>query len=110
MLAWMKNDIVKAEKLLLEAVAIGSGFLYGPPKIIKPSQELFAEFLLANHRPKEALAQFELVLKLAPNRLRSLNGQLEAARQTGNTQKVRELEVKLSEILKMTKTDNKGNI
>jgi hypothetical protein len=100
MLAWMNNDMNEAEKLFREAVSKGDGYLYGPPNILKPSQELFAEFLLAQNRPKEAFDQFELILKLAPNRLRSLKGELEAARQTNNAQKVAELEKKLAEILK----------
>lgn len=110
MLAWMKNNIVEAERLFLEAVTTGSGFSYGPPTIIKPSQELLAEFLLTNNRPHEALEQFEVSLKLAPNRLRSLKGQLQAARQTNNTQKADELEKRLEKILKTAKNDEKKSL
>jgi tetratricopeptide (TPR) repeat protein len=49
-------------------------FDFGPPVPLKPPHELAGEFLLQANRPKEALAEFDLSLKLAPNRAMSLRG------------------------------------
>ena len=49
-------------------------FDFGPPVPLKPPHELAGEFLLQAGRPKEALAEFDLSLKLAPKRALSLLG------------------------------------
>ena len=57
---------IHPQKLFKEATALhtSSGYSYGPPAIVKPSFEMYGEWLLENNRPKEALEQFELALKL----------------------------------------------
>ncbi|MBL0274481.1 MAG: hypothetical protein IPQ06_15870 [Chitinophagaceae bacterium] len=79
--AWMKKDAVNTEKFLLEATILQerSGYAYGPPAIVKPSFEMYGEWLMENNRPEEALQQFEKALKLMPNKLLSVKG-LEAAK------------------------------
>ncbi len=74
--AWMKKDTAATDKLFKEATALhtSSGYSYGPPAIVKPSFEMYGEWLLENNRPKEALEQFELALKLMPNKRLSLQG------------------------------------
>lgn len=62
---WMK----KATELQRQA-----GYSYGPPNIVKPSYEMYGEWLLQKGRADEALKQFEMSLKYAPNRLLSLQG------------------------------------
>jgi len=47
---------------------------FGPPATLKPPHEFAGEALLQAGRPKEALAQFDLSLKTAPNRALSLKG------------------------------------
>lgn len=53
-------------------------FAFGPPVVVKPPHELAGEMLLAMNRPKEALAEFDAALKMAPNRALSLLGRLHA--------------------------------
>ena len=78
--AWLKKDWGQTEKFLKRAVEMETkvSYAFGPPTIIKPSFELYGEWLLENNRPKEALAQFELSLKAAPNKLLSLKGKEKA--------------------------------
>lgn len=52
---------------------------FGPPRIIKPSHELFGEILLEVGQPVEAMEQFRLALSKAPRRARSLLGLARAA-------------------------------
>ena len=59
-------DATKAEQQLPAAI--------GPPALIKPAQEQYAELLLEAGRPEEAVAQFEGALARARNRRASLAG------------------------------------
>ncbi len=74
--SWLLKDIIQTEIFLKRAVEMESksGYAFGPPAIVKPSFELYGEWLLENNRPKEALEQFELSLKAAPNKLLSVKG------------------------------------
>jgi tetratricopeptide (TPR) repeat protein len=47
---------------------------FGPPVLLKPAHELFGEILLQIGRPKEAQAEFQRALTLAPKRARALLG------------------------------------
>ena len=80
--SWMKKDKAQTEKFLKKAVEMETkiSYAYGPPTIVKPSFELYGEWLLENDRPKEALEQFELSLKAAPNKLLSVKGKEKAVR------------------------------
>lgn len=49
-------------------------FDFGPPVTFKPPHELAGEMLLAAGRPADALKEFDLALKLAPERARSVLG------------------------------------
>jgi tetratricopeptide (TPR) repeat protein len=73
---WLKKDAAAAEKLLKHAVDLEKNisYAYGPPPIVKPSFELYGEWLLATNKPKEALQQFEQSLKTAPGRILSIQG------------------------------------
>ncbi|MGB3163439.1 MAG: hypothetical protein WBA96_07905 [Chitinophagaceae bacterium] len=81
--AWMKKDAVATEKFFKEATALhsSSGYSYGPPSIVKPTFEMYGEWLLENNRPKEALEQFELALKMMPNKRLSIQGKEAALKQ-----------------------------
>ena len=84
--SWLKKDKVQTEKLLKKAVEMESksSYAFGPPTIVKPSFELYGEWLLENNRPHEALAQFELSLKAAPNKLLSVKGKEKAEKLVKN--------------------------
>lgn len=58
----------------------------GPPRIIKPTFELFGEILLRAGKPEEAAKQFAISLLRHPNRARSLLGQARAAADSGDRQ------------------------
>ncbi len=72
---WMK----KATELQQKA-----GYSYGPPNIVKPAYEMYGEWLLQKDRADEALKQFEVSLKYAPNRLLSVKGKQEAEKMVKN--------------------------
>ena len=76
MQAWQRNNIIDAEKFLKEAVdrEQSASYSYGPPSIVKPSYELYAEWLMENGRAKEALEQYKYALKVFPNRRLLLQG------------------------------------
>lgn len=76
MRAWLDKDAATTEKFLKQATTLHTeaGYSYGPPDIVKPSFELYGEWLLENGRPKDALVQFEKSLELAPNKRLSVQG------------------------------------
>jgi len=86
MQAWLKKDAVKTEKILKQAVNLETtiSYAFGPPTIVKPSFELYGEWLLQVNKPKEAIEQFELSLKAAPGRLLSVKGKANAEEQSKN--------------------------
>ena len=78
--ARLKKNNALTEKLLKQAVEMEKNvsYAFGPPTIVKPSFELYGEWLLEMNRPKEALTQFNLSLTAAPGRLLSLTGKKNA--------------------------------
>lgn len=58
-------------------------FDFGPPATFKPPHELAGEMLLAAGRPAEALKEFDLALKWAPERARSVQGRKTALAASG---------------------------
>lgn len=49
------------------------------PGAITPAREILAEMLLIEHHPKDSLAEYQTVLKIAPNRFNALYGAARAA-------------------------------
>jgi len=76
MRAWLDKDVTATENFFKKATELHAqaGYSYGPPSIVKPSNEMYGEWLLENGRPKEALVQFEKSLELAPNKRLSVQG------------------------------------
>ncbi len=76
MRAWLDKDAKATEAFLIQATKLHTeaGYSYGPPAIVKPSFEMYGEWLLENNRPKEALEQFERSLEIAPNKMLSVKG------------------------------------
>ncbi len=83
MRTWMDKDATATEKYLQKAIELQTevGYSYGPPAIVKPSNEMYGEWLLETGRPQEALEQFEQSLKLAPNKRLSVLGKEAAMKQ-----------------------------
>jgi len=75
-IAHMEKNVPEAERLLKEATAIEATLdaPSGPPEPIKPSFELYGQFLMSQGRQKEAAAQFEQALLRMPNRRISMHG------------------------------------
>jgi len=81
-IAHIQHNTADAERLLKEATAIEATLdaPSGPPEPIKPSFELYGQFLLAQGRTKDAAAQFEQALQRMPNRRISNDGLARANR------------------------------
>jgi len=86
--AALKGEDKKAEKWFNQAVdlEVSSTFTYGPPEIVKPSPELYGEWLLAKDRYDEAKVQFEKALERAPGRRLSVMGAQSAEKMTAHYQ------------------------
>ena len=54
------------------------------PGAVTPAREILAEMLLRQHRSKEALVEYQSVLKVAPNRFNALFGAASAAEAAGD--------------------------
>lgn len=74
-------------------------YSYGPPSVVKPSFELYGEWLVENNRFEEALTQFDYSLMRAPKRILSLKGKLIAAKALNNTVMQTEIQNLLQEAL-----------
>lgn len=76
MQSWMKKDTAATDEWFKKAITLENSisYSYGPPTVVKPSNELYGEWLLEVMKPEAAKQQFELALKAAPNRTLSLNG------------------------------------
>jgi len=104
MSAWMQNDLITTEKWMKDAATLEESvsYSYGPPVVVKPSHELYGEFLIASGRANDAVVQFDKALQLAPKRLLSLRGKLKAATMLNDAQQMREIEDQIREIVKTT--------
>ena len=56
----------------------------GQGEVDIPAREMLADLLLALHKAKEALTEYQVALQLSPNRLNGLLGAGEAAEQSGD--------------------------
>ncbi|MGA7380711.1 MAG: hypothetical protein WBX03_07640, partial [Terriglobales bacterium] len=54
------------------------------PGAVTPAREMLAELLMEEKHPKEALVEYEAVLKIAPNRFNAVYGAASAAEVSGN--------------------------
>ncbi len=68
------------------------------PGAVTPAREMLAELLLLENNPQESLAEYEAVLKVAPNRFNALYGAARAAEASGNGAVARRYVQKLAEI------------
>lgn len=92
-----KKEAERWLKAASEAEDLAS-YSYGPPPIVQPSRELYAEWLLANGRAAEAITQFDAAAKRGPNRRRVLLGLQQAAKAAGNKEREAEATMALQAI------------
>jgi hypothetical protein len=78
--AWLRNDMSAADNFFKAGLPKEGTVVVGPPFSMYVSYELYGEFLLANHRPAEALQQYDKALAVTPNRYIALKGKVAAAR------------------------------
>ncbi|MCR9288875.1 MAG: hypothetical protein NXI23_15980 [Bacteroidetes bacterium] len=88
--AWNTSE---AEKWLQQATELQESLPKpsGPIYIIKPSFDLYADWLIENNRPKEAAIQFEKSLERSPRRMAALKGKLRVAELLGDEKTVKEM-------------------
>jgi predicted Zn-dependent protease len=67
----------------------------GPPKPMKPANELYAQVLLAADRPKEAMAAFQQSLAWMPLRTPSMMGLAKAAEKVGDNETAHDMYTRL---------------
>src|SRR6266446_9859174 len=68
------------------------------PGAFTPAREMLAELFLLENHPQESLAEYEAVLKVAPNRFNAVYGAAQAAEASGNGAVAKHYFQKLSEI------------
>lgn len=68
------------------------------PGAVTPAREMLAELLLLENHPRESFAEYEAVLKVAPNRFNALYGAAKAAEASGNASAAKQYFQKLTEI------------
>jgi tetratricopeptide (TPR) repeat protein len=87
--ALLRADVPTANAHFQKAVDLEevNGHFFGPPEIMKPTNEFFGEFLLAIGRPKEAVTSFEQALQKTPGRNHSLVGLVQASQTLGDHEK-----------------------
>jgi tetratricopeptide (TPR) repeat protein len=68
------------------------------PGAVIPAREMLAELLLLHHRADQSLAEYQSVLKIAPNRFNALYGAASAAEASGNAAIANQYFLKLTEI------------
>src|SRR5690349_7668314 len=68
------------------------------PGAVTPAREMLAELYSMENQPKESLAEYEAVLKVAPNRFNAVYGAARAAEASGNREIAKRYYQKLMEI------------
>jgi hypothetical protein len=68
------------------------------PGSVTPAREMLAEMQLLEHHPKESLAEYQSVLKIAPKRFNALYGAARAAESAGDANAAADYFRKLTEV------------
>ena len=68
------------------------------PGAVTPAREMLAELFSLENQPKESLAEYEAVLRVAPNRFNAVYGAARAAEASGNNEVAKRYYQKLTEI------------
>ena len=68
------------------------------PGAVTPAREMLAELFFLQNHPQDALAEYQAVLTIAPNRFNALYGAASASEAAGNTQAASQYFRKLTEI------------
>ena len=93
--AFAKGDNKKALKLMRSAANKQDQEDSGDFTV--PAREMLADMLMELHQPAQALAEYESVLKISPNRFNDLYGAASAAQMAGESAKAKSYYSKLRE-------------
>jgi tetratricopeptide (TPR) repeat protein len=93
--AFAKSDNKKAVKLMRAAANKQDEKDSGDFTV--PAREMLADLLMELHQPVQALAEYESVLKISPNRFNDLYGAAAAAQMAGESAKAKSYYSKLRE-------------
>ncbi|MCO6487261.1 MAG: tetratricopeptide repeat protein [Phaeodactylibacter sp.] len=110
--AMLKGQPQEAERWLKKATEVedNASYSYGPPEVVKPSYELYGDWLLEQGRPEDALKQFARALERGPKRVRALEGKLKAAKALGIEEEVKEAREFLDEIRVKAEAQRRGQL
>lgn len=112
LLADMNDNSEQANSWLQKATELEQkiSYSYGPPSVVKPSFELYGEWLNKQERAEEAIAQFDNSLQRAPKRILSLKGKLAAAKMLNNQALQNEIQQLLDAEVKKPNTQTTSQI
>lgn len=97
--AWLAYRQGKTEEALQElTAAVEHQEKSGGESVIIPAREMLADMLTEMNRSSESLAEYETVLKNAPNRFDALLGAARAAKASGDSGRALSFYVKLTEL------------
>ena len=96
LVARARGDTASAIASLRSAASAESLLVHLGPPNIAPSYELLGDALLEARRPQEAIAAYEMSLKLMPNRSHALRMLARAQREAGNVAGATRTEAKLA--------------
>jgi tetratricopeptide (TPR) repeat protein len=97
--AWLALANGKSEEALKELRAAAERQeRNGGESTVVPAREMLADMLLELKRPSDALTEYRMVLKNAPNRFDGLLGAARAAQATGDTTGAQSFYAKLTEV------------
>ena len=87
MASQMAGDNAAAESWFEKATELqdNTSFVFGPPTVVKPSHELYGEWLFQQERYDDAIEQFDRALELAPNRAISTRAKEAAQNKSGTS-------------------------
>ncbi len=97
--AWLAFAQGKTEQALQELrAAVAHQEKNGGESVVIPAREMLADMLMELKRPADALAEYKVVLKNAPNRFDALLGAGRAAQASGDTSSAQSFYAKLTEV------------
>lgn len=107
-----RQDQKTAQSFLRKAVEIqeAASYDYGPPAVVYPAYELYADWLLDRERYEEALVQYDYALERGPKRVRALKGKMQAARALGQTETAAEIQAILDDIARRATDDEEQQL
>lgn len=105
--AGSRQDQKMAESFLRKAVEVqeATSYDYGPPAVVYPAYELYADWLLDRERYEEAIVQYDYALERGPKRMRALKGKMQAAQVLGRTEAAAEIQAILDDIARRATDD-----